>query len=177
MWPVMRSTMSQGPGCQAQRTASPGRESLMWRARRMTKVRSVTSWTSPTVHSFWMPSTKSGADAEAGGFFGFVVGVGFGRGVGDLAAGPRVTRVDFGGLGGGGDRAERRGAVREREMRESERGGAGALEPGGGSACGDGSRDLRGAVISSRGDGERMAGSSLGNMHPHPLMTMMKPSS
>jgi len=44
-------------------------------------------------------------DVEAGGFFGFVVGVSFGRGVGDAARGPEGHGVDLGGLGGGGDRA------------------------------------------------------------------------
>jgi len=44
------------------------------------------------------------ADAEAGGFFRLVVGVCLGRGVGDLARGAQGDAVDFGGLGGCGDR-------------------------------------------------------------------------
>jgi len=47
-----------------------------------------------------------GTDVEAGGFLGFVVGVGLGRGVGNAACGPEGDAVDFGRLGGGGDRAE-----------------------------------------------------------------------
>ncbi len=61
MWPVRRSTCSQGPGCQLQRTVvSPGSASFSRMARRMVKLRSVTSWASPVVHSFWRPSTVSG---------------------------------------------------------------------------------------------------------------------
>jgi hypothetical protein len=45
------------------------------------------------------------ANVEGGGFFGFVVGVGFGWGVGDFARGAEGDGVDFGGLGDGGDRA------------------------------------------------------------------------
>ena len=47
-----------------------------------------------------------GTDVEAGGFLGFVVGDGLGRGVGNAACGPEGDAVDFGRLGGGGDRAE-----------------------------------------------------------------------
>ena len=48
------------------------------------------------------------ADVEAGGFFRFVVGVGFGRDVGDAARGAEGHGVDLGGLGGGGDRADKK---------------------------------------------------------------------
>jgi len=78
----------------------------MRRARRTTKVRSVTSWTSPRVHSFWASVDDEGADAEGGGVLGFAVGGGFGRGVGNLAGGAESDAVDFGGLGGGGERAD-----------------------------------------------------------------------
>ena len=47
-----------------------------------------------------------GAYVEAGGFFGFVVGVSFGRSVGNAARRAECDAVDLGGLGGGGDRAE-----------------------------------------------------------------------
>ena len=47
-----------------------------------------------------------GADAEGGGVLGFAVGGGFGRGVGNLAGGAESDAVDFGGLGGGGERAD-----------------------------------------------------------------------
>src|ERR1035438_4701015 len=83
MWPVCRSTSSHGPRCQTQVLAaravlaagagftldfslgpdfslspdlSLGRLSLSLITRLTTKLRSVTSWLSPVVHSFTTPS-------------------------------------------------------------------------------------------------------------------------
>ena len=48
-----------------------------------------------------------GADAEGGGVFGFVVGRGLRGRVRDFARGAEGYGVDFGGLGEGGERAEK----------------------------------------------------------------------
>ena len=48
---------SLGPGCEVQRSSvSVGRRSLIRRARLTVKLRSVTSWSSPIVHSCWRVS-------------------------------------------------------------------------------------------------------------------------
>jgi hypothetical protein len=54
---------------------------------------------------FLVAVDEEAADVEAGGFLRFVVGVGFGRGVGDATRGAEGDAVDLGGLGGGGERA------------------------------------------------------------------------
>src|SRR5208282_1180506 len=61
-WPVTRSIISHGPRCHTQCSfaeVSPGSASLIRRTRLTTKLRSVTSWDSPVVHSFAEPSTIS----------------------------------------------------------------------------------------------------------------------
>src|ERR1035437_3215008 len=73
MWPVTRSTSNHGPRCHTQLLPagagftlglslspglSAGRLSLSLITRLTTKLRSVTSWASPVVHSFRTPSTS-----------------------------------------------------------------------------------------------------------------------
>ena len=58
-----------------------------------------------------------GTDVEGGRFFGFVVGVGFGRGVGNATCGAQGDAVDFWGFGEGGEGAEK---DEKRDAREGE---------------------------------------------------------
>ena len=65
MWPVTRSTGSQGPRCQTQCVlefagSSPENSSLMPRTRRTTRLRTVNSCDSPMVHSLTVPSATRG---------------------------------------------------------------------------------------------------------------------
>src|ERR1700728_2625249 len=92
MWPVTRSTESHGPGCQIQCGAtSLGRASLSRSARRTVKVRSVMSWISPVVHSFWRSSTKRGRILRVEVSSALVSGVASGWVYGTLRNAPSVT--------------------------------------------------------------------------------------
>ncbi len=86
MWPVTRSTVIQGPGCQSQCGAASGWEGVVdveGAADGEGAVGDVVEFAHGPL--FLAVVDEEGTDFEGGGFVGFGVGCGVGLGVGDFA--------------------------------------------------------------------------------------------